>query len=447
MKSRIWLLVVVGFGALAALILVSEVVFYRYAVSVQAQMDGIEAEYRVRSHTLEDLRYNILLLALDLRDYLVGISPNSEREQASQMYRLHDSILQSLAETQKLMAADEPARVQQLLAGFDTYWGAVQTVLELSPEQKEARTAAYMKLRSLGTRESLSRLTKEIDDIVAAAARDRQTSLRESVVNIRTNRTAMLVVGGVLSLLIAAFMVVKLRSLEQGGEGYRRQIEHDAAELRRLSRQLVKAQEDERKSISRELHDHVGQMLTALKMELGGLQDELNGSGGMETAKMEAANKFVDEILQNVRDMARGLRPAMLDELGLVSALQWQAREFSRLTGIAVNLQAGGNVDSVPEAYRTCVYRVVQEALTNCAKHAQASTVDVALGGSKDRLILLIRDDGVGLERQGNQKRGLGLLDIEERARELGGSLSVTSGPWKGVSLRIELPLPQELKT
>jgi signal transduction histidine kinase len=135
-----------------------------------------------------------------------------------------------------------------------------------------------------------------------------------------------------------------------------------------------------------------------------------------------------------------GLRPSMLDDSGIVPAVRWQASELSRRTGTPVELQIEGDFDGLGDERRTCLYRVVQEALTNCARHAQATAIQITMQGSKENLCLSIRDDGVGFDA-GCARNGLGLVGIEERVKELGGSLAVRSWPSRGTLLHVEIPL------
>jgi signal transduction histidine kinase len=139
----------------------------------------------------------------------------------------------------------------------------------------------------------------------------------------------------------------------------------------------------------------------------------------------------------------------MLDDLGLSPAISWQTREFSRGTGVDVQLKVDPGADSLPDAYRTCIYRVVQEALTNCARHAGAKQIQLTFGSVGDALRLTIHDDGVGFDRSSRTLRGMGLLGMEERVRELGGRFAVKSSPGIGTEIEVELPPPKavEVKT
>jgi signal transduction histidine kinase len=152
------------------------------------------------------------------------------------------------------------------------------------------------------------------------------------------------------------------------------------------------------------------------------------------------------QALNTVRDLAMGLRPSILDDLGLAPALEWQAREFSRRSGVPVTVDIQGNVVNVSDLHSTCIYRIVQEALTNCAKHAQAGAIEVRLKGDVDELSLIVRDNGIGFDPKMLSNKGLGLIGIEERVREMGGKLKLSSKLGKGTHLHVSLPLLQEAR-
>jgi signal transduction histidine kinase len=211
--------------------------------------------------------------------------------------------------------------------------------------------------------------------------------------------------------------------------------------MRELSQQLVATQEEERKKLSRELHDHVGQMLTALRMELGRVERLAAGPDGRIAAAVAECKQLAETMLRTVRDLALGLRPSMLDDFGLQPALEWHVRDFQRRYNMAVDMRLEGDLDALPDRYRTCIYRVVQEALTNCVRHAGASRIEVTVSRRDPRIELCIADDGVGLDRT-KAAPGLGLIGIEERVRELQGVVRIRSAADAGTRLTITMPSP-----
>jgi signal transduction histidine kinase len=154
---------------------------------------------------------------------------------------------------------------------------------------------------------------------------------------------------------------------------------------------------------------------------------------------VESIRKLAESSVNVVRNMALLLRPSMLDDLGLVPALQWQAREISKRTGVAVTVDAESVADDLPEEVKTCIYRVVQEALHNCARHASARSVRIQVVQETERIHLSVADDGQGFDS--TRTRGLGLLGMEERVTHLGGRFHLQSEVGHGVRLRIEIPL------
>jgi signal transduction histidine kinase len=203
-------------------------------------------------------------------------------------------------------------------------------------------------------------------------------------------------------------------------------------DLRRLSDRLVTVQEEERRSLSRELHDELGQAMSAISIELGNLESALAGAD-IHWAELASIRRLAEDNVAKVRNMALLLRPAMLDELGLVPALRWHAREVARRTGLKVKMIADELDDDLPDASRTCIFRVVQEALNNCVKHSQASEVRVMIHRDGDGLSISVQDNGVGFDPARN--RGLGLLGMMERVSGLGGQFHIKSQPGHGTIL------------
>ena len=207
----------------------------------------------------------------------------------------------------------------------------------------------------------------------------------------------------------------------------------------RVAARLVSAQEEERRNISRELHDEVGQSLSALLMEAGNAAANVPADAVHVRQHVDSIKKLAEASVNIIRNMTLLLRPSMLDDFGLVPALEWQAREVSKRTGIRVQVAAADSAGELPDALKTCIYRVVQEALHNCARHAQARTVRVVVSQEDSRIVLSVEDDGRGFDAR--RVRGLGLVGMEERVRHLGGAFNINSSPGAGTRLKIELPL------
>jgi len=209
-----------------------------------------------------------------------------------------------------------------------------------------------------------------------------------------------------------------------------------------FSAQLITVQEEERKRLSRELHDSVGQIITAMKMELARVQ----GHGEGDAVRLERARSHADEALQTIRNVSRMLRPTLLDDLGLQATLEWHTTEFARRTGIQCRLHYGLlDAPELPEAVNTCIYRVVQEALNNCEKHARASEVTVFLAQTPHEIQVQILDNGLGLGPGEEGTGRLGILGMRERAHMLGGHLRLESSDGRGTSVTLTLPAPNNI--
>ena len=208
-------------------------------------------------------------------------------------------------------------------------------------------------------------------------------------------------------------------------------------ETRALSAQLVQAQEQERRSLARELHDEVGQSLSALLLDIGAASSQSEAS--TIRSRLDNITAAAERIVEEVRRIALSLRPSMLDDLGLVPALEWQAREVGQRTGLVVEVLAEESAGQLPEAQRTCIYRVAQESLQNSVRHAAASKVRIGLRKNHSRVSLDVEDNGKGFAVA--RMRGLGLLGMEERVLQLGGHLRVFSEPGQGTRVTADLPL------
>jgi len=218
------------------------------------------------------------------------------------------------------------------------------------------------------------------------------------------------------------------------------ELERSRRELRRLSAGLVDAREEERRRIARELHDELGQRLTALKMELSSLAKPRRS--GAPDQRIAAMLEMVDDTVASVRRIATDLRPMMLDDLGLNAAIEWLARDAARRIGIEISLQLGEADPPISAAATIAVYRMVQEALTNIARHAKATAVHIEIRCEPDELLLVVRDDGIGFGEQAMHREGThGLMGIRERARILGGQLEIGNAPGGGGRIAVRMPM------
>ncbi|HYR96842.1 MAG TPA: PAS domain-containing protein [Candidatus Binatus sp.] len=226
----------------------------------------------------------------------------------------------------------------------------------------------------------------------------------------------------------------------------RKRVEEDLQEseerYRTLARQLLDVQESERHAVARELHDDLGQTLTAIKLALAGRSGSRRRADDIGTGLA-----LVDEAIERVRNLAIELRPLILDELGLVAALRWLVGRKAREAKVDVHLDvAAVETKRLPAALETACFRLVQEAFTNILRHSAARRVEVAVNRGGDRVSVIVRDDGKGFDKEAARKRAavggsLGVISMEERVALAGGRLSIESGPGRGTTVRAEFPL------
>ncbi|MGA9351020.1 MAG: GAF domain-containing sensor histidine kinase, partial [Anaerolineae bacterium] len=231
---------------------------------------------------------------------------------------------------------------------------------------------------------------------------------------------------------VAVIAIENTRLFEQVRAGRER--------LRRLTQQVVSAQEEERRRLSRELHDEAGQALTALKISLDLIQSDLPVEAGSLRQRLGEAVGLTETTMEQIRLLAYGLRPPALDAVGLSYTLEGLCRDFAERTQLSIDY-AGAELPVLPEAANICLYRFLQEALTNVAKHAYANQVRVMLYCDAEMVSLAVEDDGQGFEVQARMSAGIGLLGMQERIELLGGQLEIESRPGQGTCLTARIPL------
>jgi PAS domain S-box-containing protein len=221
------------------------------------------------------------------------------------------------------------------------------------------------------------------------------------------------------------------------------QAAHDR--IQQLAQQVITAQEEERRRVARELHDETGQVLIGIKLNLQVLARKIPPELPELRAEADHLRQRVNEATERLHALSRGLRPPMLDELGLEPALRRLAADFERNTGLLVHVESGGPEARLPQAVETVCYRIAQEALTNVARHAQASLARIVLTQHAQQLSLSIQDDGQGFDPATLHARrdGMGLLGMKERATMLGGLMEIVSAPGQGTRLTIVVPIQE----
>lgn len=431
-----------GFGGLLVLMAFAEIDGIQAVQQIQASNDQIREDFLRRTRVLERIRSDLYVSGTYVRDYLLEPEAGKAEGHRYSLMETRADMDAALREYRGLLTGREGPMFQSLTRELADYWKTLEPALRWEPEQRRAGGYAFLRDEVFPRRMAML----GIADRIGAINESQVNAGRAKVVEIFSQHRRRLVVTiGLtvgLGLLLAFFSMDRILGLEARAERHYREIADARAELQRLSARLVEAQENERRSISRELHDEVGQSLTGILVEMANLSTMIRGArpDAALDAKAEEIKRLVEGSLGVVRNMALLLRPSMLDDLGLTPALEWQAREVSKRSGIRVKVAAEGVSEDLPEEHKTCVYRVVQEALHNAVRHAGARNVTVSIRQEQDRLSLLVQDDGKGFDAR--RERGLGLVGIGERVSTLGGVFTVDSAAGKGALLSVSLPLP-----
>jgi signal transduction histidine kinase len=397
---RIRLILAIGLGGMILLMLAAGVDAVRVLQGIREQSDHIRADAQERMGTLVSIRTKLLLSDTFVRDYLLDPDENRSAEHNRELHRVWADLEQGLDAYATTPNANEAERATQLRRNVERYWESISPSLKWSDRERRALGLAFYTSTVLPSRVSILEITTEIDDAHSRQLADGESRMAAGFGKMRLELLWTFVLSLGVATLLAIGCAIYIVRLEKETRIRYDQVAAGRAELGKLSQRLVAAQEQERKSISRELHDEVGQTLSALLVDAGNLQKRIPESDSQSQELLDSIRRLADTSVNEVRDIALLLRPSMLDDLGLTAAIQWQAREVSRRTGLAVKVSSEAVADDLPEGLSICLYRLTQEALQNVARHAQAKTVNIELKQNLDRLVLSVHDDGMGFEAE-----------------------------------------------
>jgi signal transduction histidine kinase len=433
-----------GFGMTAALWLFAGLQFADRLRTAQRDAGTVNERYMRAQELLSSVRAQVLLGSMYVRDALLDPDPASAagyRQQLEDSYRTAE-----LALGRYVPVLDSPtvrSRVAALRREIEDFRRTSIDVL--TGDRSRWSTQAGVVLASdIGPRrDAVVRVSDEIQEVNRTAFVQQQAELAAlyAAAQRRVWMRLSLALGVSLLIAIAAtFYVVRLeRDLQRGRT---KQLD-TTEELQRLSARLVSAQEDERRTIARELHDEIGQELTAIKVELSLAQRAIEAAGGSRQI-LDDAQAIADGALNTVRDLSHLLHPSLLDDLGLPATVDWYITGLSRRHGLRIDLVQEGMDIRLSRDVESTAFRIVQEALANVVKHAKASSCYVYLGFHDDVLRVVVQDDGCGFDLASRNRaagrRGLGLIGIRERAAYLGGTARVESTPGQGTRLTAEVP-------
>ncbi len=431
---------VAGFGSLLLLVATAGTDSLRVLRQIQATNAQINREFLYRQRALEQIGEALYLSGSVVRDYIL-LDPGAR---TSEMLRvelkgIRDDMDASLKEYARSLRPEEVEPFRALNSELEAYWSVLNPIFRWEDTDKQERGYWFLRQEVFPRRKNVLAIAHRIASVNEDTLQEGEKRIAELFARFRRRLQIMTGIALGIGVVIAVLSISYILRLENKAARRYQESLRARGELKQLSARLVDAQEQERRTISWELHDEVGQSLSALLVEAGNLAAAAPEADGSFRQHLQNIRQLAQDSVNAVRNMSLLLRPSMLDDLGLVPALEWQVREVSKRTGLLVHLVEENVSDALPEEYKICVYRLVQEALNNCSRHAEARSAKIFVRQESERLLLTIEDDGKGFDAK--RVRGLGLMGMSERVARLGGSFDLQSEPGRGVRLKVELPL------
>lgn len=432
-----------GFGLMLGLWLFAGYQVTERLQKVQRDGAAVSARYQQAQELLASVRTQVLVASVLLRDSLLDPDANAQADHRQAIERAYSGIDTLLTQYVPFLdSAAERERVGRLRAEIKEFRLASDEVLATDSTRwpSDARTLLR---RFMPKREAAIRVSDEVQALNRSAFIDQQRALTEMQSAMQRQVWTVFGIALAISLVIGWLASRHASWLERRLTEQHAREERISGDLQRLSARLVHAREEEQRRIARELHDEVGQALSAVKVELAVAERRIERISGARALLAEAQSS-ADSAIHSVRDLSHLLHPSVLDDLGLVAALDSLVTDFRRRHHIGVEFLHEGHDHRLQAETERAAYRIAQEALTNIARHAEATTGDVRLTTEPASLTLTIDDNGVGfdvadVERPG-KRRGLGLLSIRERVAGLGGTVRIESAPGSGSRIEVTLP-------
>ena len=412
---------------------------------IRTSGDSIREEFLRRDRALEEIRGDLYLSGTYVRDYLLEPEPASAEMHRKSLETTRSDMDRTLAGYAHDVRSGEKRPFEALRADLDSYWHVLSPVFKWSPAERKNKGYAFLRDEVFPRRMTMLHMADQIGAINEQDLRLGNEGILDLFSGFRRRFILTLAFSLLLGFLLAAGTMWSILTLQTVATKRFEEVSIARFELKKLSARLVDAQEQERKGLARELHDEVGQSLTALVLGIGNHAKAVRAISNAFDSDIEGLHSLAENTVRVVRNISLLLRPSMLDDLGLVPALQWQAREMQKRYGLAVRVAADNVGDDLGEEHKTCIYRIVQEALNNVSRHAGADTAKIVARQEDNRIVLTIQDNGKGFDVR--REKGLGLLGIEERVTQLGGELEVRSEEGHGTLISVVLPLPRVHET
>jgi signal transduction histidine kinase len=434
------LALLLGFGGLLAIVTLAGIESLRALRQIRRDDDSIRRQFLFRNHVLNDIRSELYLSGTYVRDYLLEPEAGRAETYRANLEAVRGQMESALASYGAQLDPREIQNYTALRTELSHYWEILIPILQWDPAERRRSGYVFLRDEVFPRRAAMLEVAGRISDLNEQQLNAGNERVAGLLSKFQSRMTWIVLATIALGLGLAAFTTQKILALEAHSQDRYQEVSEARRQLTDLSARLVQAQETERRALARELHDEVGQALTAVLLELHNLSTALaKRSEEQSRAQVETIRALVESTVGIVRNMALLLRPSMLDDLGLVPALRWQAREMSKRASMDVSVATEHVSENLPDEYKTCIYRVVQEALHNCSRHSRATTVRIRVQQHDNKISLSIQDDGHGFDVK--HSKGMGLLGIEERVARLGGKFRIHSEPGNGTIMTITLPL------
>lgn len=412
--------------------------------TVESEAAAVAARYMRAQEVLSNIALQVLISSVYLRDALLDTDTANTKWHRARLIETYGALDRELeAYVPVLDSSQERAQMSRLRDEIRSFRITANQLLASQTYKVPGGARVALNTEVVPKRETVIRLSEEIRALNRTALINQQMSIADIHRVAERRGWQWLGVALAVSLCIAVFATSYAARLEERLRRQQMVEQQNSHYLQLLSSKLITAQEEERQSIARELHDEVGQTLTAIKVELAVAERRFNALGAPGEL-LHDAQGIADTALHTVRDLSHLLHPALLDDLGLVAALDWYVQSFAKRCNLTARLERGSVDGRLPADVELAAYRIVQEALTNVARHANASNCKVTLRRDLDRLEITIEDDGQGFDPNSMQtapgRRGLGLLGMRERAALLKGTVGIDSAPGGGTRIHVCLP-------
>jgi signal transduction histidine kinase len=438
MRRHPWLALAGGFGGLLLIMAAAQLGTLFMINGLRNSSHQAEQRFLERSRILEEIRSSIYLSGTVARDSLLAPTGGAPSELA-EVNRLHQQTNAALAEYRKSLEPEESAPFASLRSEIEGYWQVLNRTFAWTDSERKKFRYQFFYSELVPRRTVMLQIADQVGQLNERVLLRGDEQVARLFETLRLGLMGMLVLTLIGGLALATYASAAILRLQDQVRARLEENIEAKKSLRELSAKLLRAQEEERRALSRELHDEAGQSFSAILLETENLLDTEHGSAA--TPHLLSIRNLAQRGMAETRNMALLLRPSMLDDFGLVPALNWQAKETAKRTGLKVQMSAAELPRDLPEEHKTCIYRVVQEALNNVVRHAQASAAHVRLQWENERINLIVQDDGTGFDAE--RVRGLGLLGMEERVHHLGGVFTVDSHPGRGTLLTIQLPVAE----